>query len=220
MFLTLSCYSGEMLERAQFGPADIVSANGFNATAARQGWPVLCDATCEFTSSKLHEFLSLWRGIADNDRIPFRREMTARLLQPFMRSIALYERVAGEDGSRRWRVRLMGSTVVRFLGELTGKFLDEVVPEKFLPRWHAMGDVTLAIGLPARFLVRSDTFDKPYLVAEYFFAPLRADDRAASMVLMVGCYDGKFSWADVDVEERQHLGLPPSGYCLEPHASL
>ncbi len=190
---------------------DIVSADDFNRTATQQCWPMLCDPTCEFANAKLRELLALWRDLTYGGNVPFRSEMTARRLRSLMSSVALYERVDGDGGSRRWRVRLMGSTIVHVLGEMTGKFLDESVPEEFLPRWYAITDVTLAVGTPLRVLIRSDTFGKPFLIAEQFCAPLRADDGTASIVLMVGSYDSTRPWADIYAEECKRLGLSRVG---------
>ena len=189
----------------------IVSADDLNTVAKRYRWPMLCDPTCRFIYPEHYELLSLWRGLAGASGIPYRRELTARLLQPYLSSVALYERVDGADGTRRYRVRLLGSKLVQIFGELTGKFLDEAVPEEYVPRWHALPEVTLGTGAPVRLLIRSDTFDKAHMVAEYFCAPLRAEDGEAKLVVFAGHYDGTLCWTDVEAEERKRLGLEPAG---------
>ncbi len=186
----------------------ITSAVDFNAFARRYDWPILCDATCTFTYLKLRALLALWRDLAAVGYIPYRREMTARLLQPYMKSIAIYERIDGHDGLPRYRVRLMGSNIVNLAGELTGKFLDEVMPEKFLPRWCAMNEVTLGCAGPLRLLIRCDIFGKGYIVAEHLNVPLRADDGTMNLVLSAGYYDGTHAWTDAEAEEYQRLGMP------------
>ena len=206
-----SCYTREMLVQERSTLPDIASADDFNRTATQQCWPMLCDPTCEFANAKVRELLALWRDLTHGGNVPFRSEMTARRLHSLMPSVALYERVDGDGGSRRWRVRLMGSTIVHVLGEMTGKFLDESVPEEFLPRWYAITDVTLAVGAPLRVLIRSDTFGKPFLIAEQFCAPLRADDGTANIVLMVGSYNSTRPWADIYAEECKRLGLSRVG---------
>ena len=131
--------------------------------ASRNDWPILYDASCQFGHAELSKLLSLWRSMTGRGGIPRRRDMTARLLRPYMRMLSLYERVLADDGARRHRVRLMGSAVVQVLGELTGHFLDEVVPEEFLPRWCPMIDVPLAAGAPMRLLNSSRYVQqKPY----------------------------------------------------------
>ncbi len=187
----------------------IVSADDFNVAAERYDWPMLCDPSCAFRHPKHRELLSLWRNLAGQDGIPFRRQLTARVLKPYLTSVALYERVDEADGSRRYRLRLMGSDIVQNVGEFTGKFLDETVPEKFLPRWHALPDVTLESGGPVRLLIRYDTFNKAYMIAEYLSVPLRADDGTVKLVLYAGHYDGAHAWSEVDAEERARLGLEP-----------
>jgi hypothetical protein len=189
-----------------FIPAPIASTEAFNAAAAEQGWPILCDKTCDFSSPVLTNLLSLWHSEAAAG-IPARATLSARKLQPFMRNIAIYERI-GEDNHRRYRVRLMGSGIVQYYGELTGKFVDEAVPEQFLPRWYALSDVTLMTGAPMRLLLRADTFDKSYMVAEYLCAPLTSDSGVSKFVLLGMNFDGRRPWTVVEAEARQKLGIP------------
>jgi hypothetical protein len=186
-------------------PAEIASASAFNKAAAAGGWPILCDASCAFDNPTLSDLLALWRDEA-KDGIPLRNAMTARKLQPFMRNIAIYERI-GEDLQRRYRVRLMGSGIVQYYGELTGKYVDEVVPEKYLPRWYALSDLPLLSGKPVRLVLRADTFDKSYLVAEYFCAPLASDNGLTKFILIGIAFDGKRPWNVVEAETRAKLDL-------------
>lgn len=186
-------------------PPEIASAAALNEAAAQNGWPMLSDETCDFTHPMLSELLSLWRSEAKGD-IPQRQVLTARKLQPFMRDLAIYERLS-EGAQRRYRVRLMGSGIVQYYGELTGKYVDEVVPAKFLPRWYAISDVAIYGEKPVRVLLRADTFDKSYMVAEYLCAPLRADGGAVKFVLLGMNFDGRRPWSVVEEEARKRLGL-------------
>lgn len=186
-------------------PQEIATADALNDAATRLGWPILCDASCDFTSSMLTELLGLWRGEAAED-IPHRHAMTARKLQPFMRNIAIYERI-GDGAHRRYRVRLMGSGIVQYYGELTGKYVDEVVPEQYVPRWYAVSDLPLLSKKPTRLLLRADTFDKSYMVAEYLCAPLQSESGLVKFVLLGMVFDGRRPWNVVEAEARQKLGL-------------
>jgi hypothetical protein len=188
-------------------PVSVQNAAEFNALAAREGWPTLCDRTVHFDRPELAALLSLWHQKAGPSGIPARADMTPRVLKPFLRDVAIYERVSDGAGSRRYRVRLLGDTVAHVMGDLTGKFIDKAVAPKFLPRWYASLDATLAAGAPLRFLSRSDTNDMSFLVAEYFSAPLLGPDGTPSMVLGVAHYDGARGWDDVAAEACRHLHL-------------
>lgn len=188
-------------------PPPIATAQALNEAAAQNGWPMLCDERCDFSSPMLDDLLGLWHAEAGSG-VPARNVLTARKLQPFMRDIAIYERIGAGD-QRRYRVRLMGSGIVHHYGEMTGKYIDEVVPEKFLPRWYGLADVSLMALKPMRLLVRADTFDKSYMVAEYFCAPLAADGGIEKFVLVGIVFDGRRPWTVVEAEARQKLGLPP-----------
>jgi hypothetical protein len=185
----------------------IASAAEFNALAAREGWPTLCDRTLRFDRPELASLLSLWKQKAGSSGIPARADMTPRVLKPFLHDVAIYERVLDGAGGRRYRVRLMGDNVGRVMGDLAGKFIDQVVAQKFLPRWYASLDATLGAGTPLRFLSRSDTNDMSFLVAEYFSAPLLGPDGTPSMVLGVAHYDGARGWDEVAEEACRNLDL-------------
>lgn len=184
---------------------EISSAAEFNHTAIAKNWPVICDDTLQFQSPTLADLLSLWQEQA-GDGIPERNALTARKLQPFIRNIIIYERI-GEGQKRRFRIRLMGSGVVQYYGELTGKHFDEAIPEKFQDRWYAFCDVPLLTQKPMRFILRADTFEKSYMTVEYFCAPLKMEGGAIKSALAGVVFSGHKPWSDVEAEERKKLGL-------------
>jgi len=184
-------------------PPEIMSAEALNEAAADSGWPMLCDETCSFMHPLLHELLALWRHEAAAG-IPQRQALTARKLQPFMRNLTLFERLS-EGPQRRYRVRLMGSGIVQYYGELTGKYIDEVVPETFLPRWYAFLDTALHAARPVRLLLRADTFDKAHMVGECLCAPLAAEAGSVKFVLLGMILDGRRPWSVVQADARALL---------------
>lgn len=186
-------------------PPEIGTAAAFRKQAGEDGWPILLDETCRFDHPVLSQMFSLWNAEAAGG-IPARGAMTARKLQPFMRYIAIYERI-GEGVQRRYRVRLMGSGIVQYYGELTGRYFDDFVPEKFLPRWYALSDLPLLSRKPVRLLLRTDTFNKSYMAAEYFCAPLTAESGLVKFVLIGMHFDGRRPWSDIEAEARAKLGL-------------
>lgn len=186
--------------------AIIGGAADYNLAATQGNWHSLCDATATFIHPDLARLLALWRSEAGTDGIPPRRAMSPRLLKPFLRDIAIYER-AGEAGKRRYRVRLMGTAFAQITGDLTGKFVDEAIPFEFVPRWHAALDATLGARMPLRFLGREDTNQMTFLTGEFFSAPLMADDGQLNQVLAAARYSGKRPWEEVDAEARRRLGL-------------
>lgn len=191
------------------GPAARASTN-YNAKAQAQGWPSFCDASLAFQRLELRTMLATWHCHAAGDRVPCRKEFTPRVLKSLLRNVVIYERVV--NGSIRYRVRLMGTAFAEIMGELSGRYLDEVIPQAFLPRWYAALDAALEAGAPLRFISQADSVEKDYLVGEYFEAPILADDGSLSMVLAAGHFAPR-KWSDVAEREasrphREALMIP------------
>jgi hypothetical protein len=157
-------------------------ADAFNARARDGGWGSFCDPVLAFETPGLTTVLALWREKAGTRAVPSRSDFSLRALKEFLQDIAIYERVPAGSGSR-YRVRLMGTAFAETMGDLTGKFLDDAVPEPFLQRWYAALDAAFEACAPLRFVARSNTFNKSFLIAEYFQAPLLDDSGEATLVL-------------------------------------
>jgi len=183
----------------------IATVEAFRAAAASGRWPILCDPDCHFQHELLANLMTLWRHEAGHD-MPARSALTARKLKPFMRQVALYER-EGEADNRHYRVRLMGSSIVQYCGELTGKYFEEAISAPFLPRWYGMSDLPLLSRKPVRLVIRVDTFDKRHMVAETLAAPLCDDEGDAKFVLVGICFNGSHHWESLAQDARHILGL-------------
>ncbi|HUJ45572.1 MAG TPA: PAS domain-containing protein [Rhizomicrobium sp.] len=184
------------------GGAAHQASEKFNTAARTGGWPALCDASLAFSEPRFAPLIAIWEMAAAAGRLPRRADFNPRALKSLIRNVAIYERVAGRDV--RYRVRLMGTAYTDVMGDLSGKFIDETVSREFLPRWSAAFEAALEAGAPLRFLSRSDTGGKTYLVAEYFEAPLLADDGSPNMILAAGHFAPR-RWADVAEHERERI---------------
>ena len=167
----------------------------YNAMALAQGWAGACDSTLAFRQPELAALLEIWRGAAGDASAPKRTDIKASVLKAHLPHVAIYERVVTE-GSRRYRVRLMGTQFAQVMGDLTGRFLDETIPKAFLPRWNAALDAVLDCAAPLRFVSRSDTANKSFLVGEFFEAPLLAEDGAMNLVFAAGMFSPAENWRD------------------------
>lgn len=180
----------------------------FNKRAIESDWPVLCDDACRFSEKKLTGASALWQLKAQEaGHTPLRKDMTVRLLQPYIPRLSIFERVPDGGGAMRYRVRLMGTNVVTYTKEMTGHFLDEVIEPPFLPAWYAVGETIFQYGGPLRILNRGDTFRKKYLVGESFAAPLLTNDGRADLIMSVTSYEGFAPWDAVYSRAKQQLGL-------------
>ena len=171
-------------------------ARDFNAHADANGWRSICDSTLGFDRPELAMVSALWFDLAGGRAMPTRQDATPRVLKPYLPHVVIYDRIAGEYGKPRYRVRLMGSAYRAILGELTGKFLDDALPPAHARMWHVTLDTILAHGAPLRFRGCSETTGKTFLASEFFAAPLADAHGAPTFVLGVGYY-GPGRWDDV-----------------------
>ena len=165
----------------------------FNTLAKAEGWAGVCDPTLAFRRGELATLSALWRQAGGDKAVPKRADMKPSLLKFYLPHVVIYERVIA-DAVRRYRVRLMGTQFAQVMGDLTGKFLDEGLPEAFMPRWNAALDSVLDSATPLRFVSRSDTANKSYLVGEFFEAPLLAENGEMNLVFAAGFFTAAESW--------------------------
>jgi hypothetical protein len=184
------------------GGAAAEASEKFNAKARAEGWASFCDPCLSFHRLEFRLMVATWRDLGDEEHLPSRKDLTPRRLKSLLRNIVIYERVA--NGTVRYRVRLMGTAFADVMGDMSGRFLDEAVPAEHLPRWQAALDTALEAGAPLRFVARADTAGKPFLVGEYFEAPLLDDSGQPTMILAAGNFAPRH-WADV--MERETGGL-------------
>lgn len=174
----------------------------YTRMAQENGWVGICDPTLNFRAPELLELCHQWRHLKGTGGIPRRTDFTPRVLKNALPHLAIYECVNCPNLGKRYRVRLMGTRFAEVMGDLTGKFVDEAIAPQFLPRWYAALDAVLEARVPLRFLSRSDTTDKKFLLGEFFEAPLLNDSGEARLVLAAGIYSAMQSWNEILEQER------------------
>ena len=175
----------------------IQACEKYNARACAEGWPSQCDAALDFHRVEFRVLIATWRSFATS-HLPSWKDFTPRSLKALQRNVAIYERVA--NGHTRYRVRVMGTAFSDVMGDLNGKFLDEVMPAEYSSSWHAALDAAIEGGAPLRFVTRAGTFGQPVLVGEFFEAPILTDEGLPSMILSAGLFAPRH-WADVAARE-------------------
>ena len=151
-----------------------VPAEEFNARSVRERWAAFCDDKLVFESPKLAQLRDIWRSVRGERDMPRREDFTARILGKHLKQLTFVERVE-EGGMRRYRFRLFGSTLARYIGDSTGKYLEEVVPEKYIASWLATYDLVIDTRKPHRFVARFRAEHLEHVAAETLVAPLAGD---------------------------------------------
>jgi hypothetical protein len=143
----------------------------FNARSARERWSTVCDETLSFDSSKLAQLADIWRNACGARDIPAREDLTARVLGRHLRNLTFVERET-QGRVRRYRFRLFGSGLSEYIGDCTGRYVDEVVPEAHLAGWLASYDLPISLRKPLRYVSRFRPAHLEHIAAETFAAPL------------------------------------------------
>jgi hypothetical protein len=161
------------------------AAENFNRFAVQTDAPGRCDVTLAFERPELVQAVSVWRDSAAGRDMPLRRDMNAHTLKPFLPNVVIVDVVDG-DAARRYQIRLIGTTVSRVLGDLTGKFLDEAVVSPYRERWCAAVDTAVNAGCPIRLSGRLEYGGQDYIAMDIMLAPIgERDDRPEAVLAVI-----------------------------------
>ena len=172
------------------------SAYAYNAVAQAHGWSAYCDSRLDFQWQPFCALHEIWDRARADAALPQRTALTARLLKDYLPCIAIYERFFEADGTRRYRVRLVGTAYAQVYGELTGKVVDQMVSGEKLLRFNTALDETLNSPAPLRLIAAADIPDKSFLSAEYFLAPLADASGAPATILICAHFSGEKPWVE------------------------
>lgn len=177
--LTVQTHSPSMAASGHHG---IMKA--FNDRAQAAGWSFTCAPAQNFENAPLAGVLDVWRAKAQGRPMPCRADMTARAMKPYLTHMSLLERIV-MDGAPRYRIRLHGSTLARYAGDSTGKFLEDSVSPERLESYAALYDTALALRAPMRVVSYYQAPEIDYLMGESLLAPLSVPGRDTPMLLSV-----------------------------------
>lgn len=152
----------------------------YRALAARGDWRTLCDDTLAFDNPRLAELVGVWNQVRGAKDLPMRSDFSARALVRHLKDIAFLECLPGPC----YRYGFYGSGLARYSGDFTGKHLDEVIPQGFLPPWNAACEAALGHRAPLRFVAQYRALNLEHMKAESFCAPL-GDANGAACGLLV-----------------------------------
>jgi hypothetical protein len=160
----------------------------YNRHAELEGIPHRVDPSLSFEAQPLRDALAAWRGAAKGRLIPCRVDMTPKAMKRFLRHIAIFD-VVPEFKATRYRLRISGTEIERFLGHLPNGFLEDVVPDPYRSRWQAVLDLALSVKKPIRVFGRVEFRERAYLSAEIFLGALGLYPEAPSAILIVAHFE-------------------------------
>ncbi len=163
-------------------PVDVL-----NARARSGGWTFTCDRQLDFDSPKLRAVLALWQARASPGNLPARADFTARDLKDVLADLSFCDIIDAGDRDR-YRCRYIGSHPVHYFGEMTGTFMDEVLPPPALERTTACYETIVEARYALRFVTRFSMDKINFLTAEIFGAPLACDGVVPDIIMSVTCF--------------------------------
>jgi hypothetical protein len=163
-------------------PADAVDA--LNAQALRRKWSFTCDRHLQFEAPELSATLALWRSRALDGRLPTRAEFSMRDLKHVARDLTILD-VVRDEHRTRYRCRNIGSHAVSYLGEMTGRFLDEALPALAYERTAACYATIIEARCPLRVVTRFSMDKINFMTAEFIGLPLASGGVTIDMVMSV-----------------------------------
>lgn len=175
----------------------------FNAEAESAGWPMRCNADCDFAERRLHNLHEVWQAKAARGAagVPARADFDMRSLKPFMRHTTILEQTE-VAGGHSYRFRLFGSALAMAFGEHTGHLLEEMVLPASYPGWLAFYDMVMATRAPLKLTNTFHVETVSFLKGELFAAPL-TDDTGALRYILAATF--------VDVDRASLVPFAPAG---------
>jgi hypothetical protein len=158
-----------------------VPGEAFNRLAVEKDWYARCDATLGFERAALAGLGELWHAKAKHG-IPRWRDFSPRDLAPHMPNMALFE---AETDPPRFRIRLLGTSLMRIYGQAGEKFVDEHFSPPVAEVWHASLGETLRSRVPLRYKGRVSYERSDFFHVESVQMPLSESGGAADRVLLV-----------------------------------
>jgi hypothetical protein len=155
-----------------------------NEKAISRGWTFACDRDLRFEAPKLSDVLELWKKHANGGKIPARSDFSARDLLRVL-PVLMIAQIVRTDGRERYRYRYVGTQAAQTIGELTGKMLDEALPEPARERTTECYKAIVEARGPLRFVTKFSLDQISYLSAEFLSAPLACDGTTIDMVMTV-----------------------------------
>jgi hypothetical protein len=141
------------------------------------------DTVLEFQRAELNQLRDIWRQKCAVKGNVVRADFDARTLKPYMRNMSIMDVVPQENGTRRYRYRYVGSSLVEVFGEQTGHFVDRFVPPDRLARWTAGHDLVVLSARPLRFVINYNSPQINYLASESLVLPLVDGTQLVTMLM-------------------------------------
>jgi hypothetical protein len=141
------------------------------------------DTALDFDRRELNALRDVWRQKCTGKGFATRADFDARTIKSYMRNMTILDVLPQADGTRRYRYRYFGSSIVEVFGEHTGHYIEEFIPPERMARWTAGHDLVVLSGRPLRFVINYNSPAINYLSSESLVLPLSDDSGTVTMLM-------------------------------------
>lgn len=118
--------------------------------------------------------------------MPSRADISPSALRSVLPQIALVDVPSAHDRPSAYVVRLAGEAIQQVFGPLTGRPIDEFLPQEVLERWIACFEATRTSAAPIRVTTPQVRYQgKTWLQSEVLLAPLGQDGKIFMLLAAV-----------------------------------
>ena len=148
-------------------------------------WGGLLDPTLQFLHPIPRAAAAYWRSRCPPDGgVPGRQDIDPLGMRGFLPHVMLQEIYWREDGPPRLRYRLLGTHLVEHYGELTGRWLDEVLAPHILAANEWLAQEVARRRAPLRDLERAGMEGREWMIIEGVGLPLAANHVDVDMLMI------------------------------------
>lgn len=128
-------------------------------------------------------FYNYWLSKHENDNLPSRADIKPHEIKKHLDHIVIMD-VFRDQGKFSLRVRLIGTHVVNFYGEITGKDINEIRNQKAASRIYHMSGLAITQNAPQLSITPAFAPDRQYLEAFAIYLPLYDNEGAIEKILV------------------------------------
>ncbi len=151
--------------------------------------PIAIDTTLAFEAPATRLGYDLWCKMANGRRMPDRRDLNPRDFGTYLPHLNLFDLHLQDGDLASMAPRVLGAKLEEVFGELTGKVLEETLPDYVLARWIGATKAALDHDAPVRATGRVAYEKKEHYSFEFMLGLMGDGDNVPAVLYAVASFD-------------------------------